>query len=64
MHRNRGYMLPLDIIFYALYVRPFALQLPQLLAISKYFIRLREADALGYIDGYQHSFSLPKRMTS
>lgn len=21
MHRNRGYMLPLDIVFYALYVR-------------------------------------------
>jgi hypothetical protein len=24
MHRNRGYMIPLDIVFYALYVTPFS----------------------------------------
>jgi len=29
MRRNRGYMIPLDIVFYALYIRPFSLITPQ-----------------------------------
>jgi phosphate starvation-inducible membrane PsiE len=28
MRRNRGYMIPLDIVFYALYFRPFSLITP------------------------------------
>lgn len=67
MNRNRGYMLPLDIIFYALYVRPAVIFLDhsQSQSISYCSFRPREANApLNYIDGYQHSSSLLRQMTS
>jgi hypothetical protein len=63
MRRNRGYMIPLDIVFYALYIRPFSLIPPTIVDKVTTLLEYMKLIIPKTIDGYQHSFLLPKLMT-